>query len=349
MEKSAVLRAFQASGKRHLILTGGRHSGKTTLLNELFPDPMPGITTWAEPKSAVYLRDNITGETARVGVYDEKIPGTENRMRLLEDGFMKTGISALTRSGEWLKIDEIGYLETECEPYCEALLRAFAEKRIIAAVRKQEIPFLTALCRREDTFTVDLDNPYGNLGCVIMASGEGKRFGSNKLTADFLGRPLILHALDATEGIFSRRVVVTRHVSVAQLCRARGIDWILHSLPHRSDTVRLGIEALADTDGCMFCQGDQPLLGRETVAVMGLCAVNDPASIFRAAYGETAGAPVLFPKWTYNELGDLPEGKGGGFLLKRYPDLVKNVNVKTPAELRDIDTPQDLTELEKMI
>ena len=29
------------------------------------------------------------------------------------------------------------------------------------------------------------------LGCVIMASGEGKRFGSNKMLADIYGEPLI--------------------------------------------------------------------------------------------------------------------------------------------------------------
>lgn len=28
-----------------------------------------------------------------------------------------------------------------------------------------------------------------NLGCVIMASGLGKRFGDNKLMADFDGQP----------------------------------------------------------------------------------------------------------------------------------------------------------------
>ncbi|MBQ8512622.1 MAG: NTP transferase domain-containing protein [Clostridia bacterium] len=343
----AVLRAFHASGKRHLIVTGGRKSGKTTLLNELISDPMPGVVTWAVPKSAVYLRDGVTGETAQVGVFDESIPGEENRMRLIPDGFTETGIPALTRDGDWLKIDEIGYLETECEPYCEALLRVFGEKRVIAAVRKQDIPFLSALCRRDDVFTVDLDHPYGNLGCVIMASGEGKRFGSNKLTAQFLGRPLIQHAIEATDGIFSRRVVVTRHLSVAELCRENGIDVILHDLPYRSDTVRLGIEMLADTDGCLFCQGDQPLLSRETVSAMALSAVNDPSSIFRASYGGVGGSPVLFPQWTYGELADLPEGKGGGVLVKKYPGSVKHAEVRDPAELRDCDTLEDLAELER--
>ena len=36
------------------------------------------------------------------------------------------------------------------------------------------------------------------VGCVIMASGVSRRFGSNKLLADFGGRPLLCRALEVT-------------------------------------------------------------------------------------------------------------------------------------------------------
>ncbi len=36
------------------------------------------------------------------------------------------------------------------------------------------------------------------IGCVIMASGLARRFGSNKLLADFGGRPLLCRALEVT-------------------------------------------------------------------------------------------------------------------------------------------------------
>ena len=62
------------------------------------------------------------------------------------------------------------------------------------------------------------------VGCVIMASGLGKRFGGNKLMADFHGKPLLQSALEATDGLFAKRVVVTRHESVAALCREQNVD-----------------------------------------------------------------------------------------------------------------------------
>lgn len=179
-------------------------------------------------------------------------------------------------------------------------------------------------------------------GCVIMASGLGKRFGGNKLMADFLGRPMIHRALDATEGLFDRRVVVTRHESVAALCRERNVEVVLHDLPHRSDTVRLGLGAMGEVDCCMFLPGDQPLLGRETVAMLLERWRENPDSIIRPVYEDTEGSPVIFPGWAFEELKNLPEGKGGGVVIRNHPHAVCRVSVTNPFELADADTPETL-------
>ena len=179
-------------------------------------------------------------------------------------------------------------------------------------------------------------------GCVIMASGLGKRFGSNKLMADFLGRPMLHRALDATEGLFNRRVVVTRHEAVAALCREQNVEVLLHALPHRSDTVRLGLEALGEVDCCMFLPGDQPLLDRETVAMLLERWRENPDSIIRPVYEDTEGSPVIFPGWAFDELKDLPEGRGGGVVIKNHPHEVCRVSVSSPFVLADADTPETL-------
>lgn len=186
---------------------------------------------------------------------------------------------------------------------------------------------------------------FPKLGCVIMASGLGKRFGGNKLMADFRGKPMIQKALDATEGLFSRRVVVTRHESVTRFCRQQNVEVILHALPHRSDTVRLGLEALGDLDCCMFLPGDQPLLRRETVAMLLETWKDNPERIIRPAYEDTEGSPVLFPAWAFPELKTLPEGKGGGVIIKKHPHAVMRIPVADPFELADADTPEMLETL----
>ena len=60
------------------------------------------------------------------------------------------------------------------------------------------------------------------VGCVIMASGLARRFGSNKLLADFGGRPLLCRALEVTATpALAARVVVTRSAEVKALCDAQ--------------------------------------------------------------------------------------------------------------------------------
>lgn len=182
-------------------------------------------------------------------------------------------------------------------------------------------------------------------GCVIMASGLGKRFGGNKLMADFHGKPMIQRALDASEKLFTKRVVVTRDERIAALCREQNVDVVLHALPHRSDTVRLGLQALGELDACMFLPGDQPLLRRETVAMLLECRNEHPDCIIRPGYEDTEGSPVLFPSWAFPELLDLPEGKGGGVVIKNHLHAVYRVSVADPFELADADTPEMLETL----
>ena len=347
---NSIWNSFRSSGKQHLILTGLRGSGKTTLLAELFPVPLPGITTWAESCKAVYMKDNLTHAAVQIAAYDDSIQGTKLKMVLLGDTLCSFGIPALNRcacsDSEWVSIDEVGFLEENCEDYKNAIRGLFDRKHVAAVVRKQDLPFLNELRSRQDVFLVDLDHPFGNSGCVIMASGLGKRFGENKLMTDFMGHPMICRILQATEGLFARRVVVTRHRPVADLCEAQGIPVIFHDFPLRSDTIRLGLETMPDVDRCVFCPGDQPLLKKDTIASLLLCSENHTDAIWRTCCNDTPGSPVLFPRWAFSELLSLPEGKGGSYVIKNHPDNVDLLHIQDPLELVDVDT-KDTLELLK--
>ena len=197
------------------------------------------------------------------------------------------------------------------------------------------------------------------VGCVIMASGLARRFGSNKLLADFGGRPLLCRALDATNTPqLAARIVVTRSAEVEALCKAEGVPCLVHALPGRNDTVRLGLDALLaarpDLAGCMFLPGDQPLLQRETVeSMVGIFGWDTKTrierqketerEIFRLAHrfindpNPLVGSPVL------------PKGKGGSVLLRKYPERVHNIFIGDRNELLDADTPEALAELLRIL
>ena len=347
---SCIWTSFQNSEKRHLLLTGSRGSGKTTLFQALGGNDFPGLTTTAEKGKRVLLRENGTGKEATIGRYDPDLPGMENKMTPIDAGFQDFGVPALRRcekaDSEWVSLDEIGYLE-EAEPaYQEAVFRLMEKKHLLAVIRKQDTLFLKKLLSRDDVFVADLDRPFGNFGCVIMASGFGKRFGGNKLMESFHGKPMIQSVLEATETVFAERVVVTRYEDVVTLCREKGVTAVVHHFPDKNDTVRLGTEALGTVDGILFCPADQPKLRAETIQAMMLCVAQEPERIWRAASKERVGAPVYFPNWCREELKSLPKGEGGQLLLKRYAGKVRFFEVEDPYELMDVDTPKDKDFLE---
>lgn len=200
------------------------------------------------------------------------------------------------------------------------------------------------------------------VGCVIMASGLAKRFGSNKLLADFGGRPLLMRALDATDTpALAARVVVTRSAEAAELARKAGVETILHTLPGRNDTVRLGLEALRtkrpDLMGCVFLPGDQPMLRRASIEalVREFSAVQTQKeteqSILRLGWRAGGGAeplvgsPVLFGSSYFSALCTLPEGKGGGVIIRQHPECVRVVYTMHREELMDADTVEELEKL----
>jgi molybdenum cofactor cytidylyltransferase len=187
---------------------------------------------------------------------------------------------------------------------------------------------------------------FPNIGCVIMASGMGKRFGGNKLMADFMGRPMICRILDGTDGIFGERIVVTRSKEVLKLCEDMNIKTIFHQMPDRNDTIRLGLQALSvNVEYCMFCQSDQPLLSKDTICKLAAATIETQELIYQLKSGDIMGSPIVFPKWAFEELKSLPQKKGGNIVVKKYPERVKYVEAKNCFELMDIDTKEDMEKL----
>ena len=105
-----------------------------------------------------------------------------------------------------------------------------------------------------------------------LAAGEARDLGHS-----YVGSEHLLLGLVAQQDTISGQVLRSTGLEpaglramtaadYAALDRGRAVAVVLHDLPLRSDTVRLGLQALGEAAGCLFCPGDQPLLRRETVA-----------------------------------------------------------------------------------
>ena len=159
------------SGKRHLLITGWRGKGKSTLFNRMTGfvscgnAVLAGLTSVYVPKTGVMLVDNITKAEAAVGIYCPEKAEIGKNMIPHSDGFYTVGIPALEAVAgsdeEWFAIDEIGFLESNEPQFQQALRKAMDAKKLLAVVRKTEkgaVPFIDEILSRSDAFVIDLDD-----------------------------------------------------------------------------------------------------------------------------------------------------------------------------------------------
>ena len=114
--------------------------------------------------------------------------------------------------------------------------------------------------------------------------------------------------------------------------------------PSRVEQDKMGFPSISTVQRPQL-EVSQPLLRRETVALLLEHWKADPEKIIRPACDGHAGSPVLFPSWAFPELLALPEGKGGGAVIQNHPDAVRHITIADPFELADADTPEMLETL----
>jgi molybdenum cofactor cytidylyltransferase len=172
---------------------------------------------------------------------------------------------------------------------------------------------------------------------LILAAGEGRRFGGPKQLAPLDGRPLIEHALAALSSL--ERVVVVLGARAdevragADLGTAEVViceDWA----EGIGASLRRGIAALGAVDEVVIALADQPFI--TPAAVERVRAAAGPAA--RAVYGGIPGHPVAIRRPLLDRAGAL-RGDGG---FRDLLDGVVQVDCSDVADPRDIDTRDDL-------
>lgn len=185
------------------------------------------------------------------------------------------------------------------------------------------------------------------IGCVVLAAGNARRFGQNKLAADLRGRTLIRRALEAVPpGVFQSVRVVTQYPEIETLAAEFGFAPVRNDAPEAglSRTIALGLGALPPCQGALFLVADQPLLRRESVASLAALWRAHPDCIAALGHGGVRGNPCLFPAAFFPELLALEGDRGGSAVIRRHRDRLLLLETD-PRELLDVDTPEALAQL----
>jgi molybdenum cofactor cytidylyltransferase len=182
---------------------------------------------------------------------------------------------------------------------------------------------------------------------VVLAAGQGRRFGATKQVAEVDGLPLVAHAVRVAHAAgIGRVLVVVGHdaEAVAAAARRGGPVEVVVNPDHadgQSTSLRVGIAAAGDAgndDVAVVLLADQP--GVEPRVVRDVVhAIEGDVEAARARYDDGAGHPVAFARRVWPQVAAVTGDRGARDLLA---DLtVAEVAVSGTAP-RDVDRPDEL-------
>jgi CTP:molybdopterin cytidylyltransferase MocA len=186
---------------------------------------------------------------------------------------------------------------------------------------------------------------------VLLAAGAGTRFGSVKQLAEFDGRPLLQHAVDAALGVpVLDPVVVVLGAEAAAVSERVELgpaevvicdDWG----EGMAASLRAGVAAAGDPDWVVVTLGDQPLITAQAIAMVVDYAVSAGPRLdaVRATYGGEPGHPVALGRRLLRLVPELVGDHGARELLDSAK--VRHVEALHLCRPDDVDTPQQLATL----
>ncbi|MEA3641168.1 MAG: nucleotidyltransferase family protein [Lamprobacter sp.] len=179
---------------------------------------------------------------------------------------------------------------------------------------------------------------------LLLAAGEGRRFGSDKrlqLLPD--GTPMVVAAARPLRSVLSRVLAVVRAPGpVADRLAAEGLDVMIcpAASAGMGHSIACGVAASRDADGWLIALGDMPWISASSIAVVAEALIAG-ARVVRPVHAGVAGHPVAFSASFGPALQRLQGDQGARGLLRQV--AVTEVLCNDPGVLRDVDRPQDLS------
>ncbi len=190
---------------------------------------------------------------------------------------------------------------------------------------------------------------------ILLAAGQGARFGGGKLMAPL---PASAHGVDAGTaiGVASAAHLVAALGDVVAVVRPR--DHALHDALAgigarivecaRADegmgvSLACGVAATSDADGWVIALGDMPWIAPATIVAVA-DALRAGAEIVAPEYGGQRGHPVAFAQKYGPLLAALTGDEGARAIVRARQWAVQAIDVGDAGVVGDVDRVEDLRE-----
>ena len=183
---------------------------------------------------------------------------------------------------------------------------------------------------------------------IMLAAGNSRRFGSNKLLYQIEGKPMYRYALEelqkAAEKIPDSRILVVTQADYTEIISTAGqagAEVFINPEPERgiSSSMQIGLERARDAEACLFTVSDQPWLKAETITALFELFQREGKGMACTRRDGKTGNPCIFSKKYYTELMEISGDRGGKQIIKKHPEDVAYLEISDALELQDVDTP----------
>jgi molybdenum cofactor cytidylyltransferase len=182
----------------------------------------------------------------------------------------------------------------------------------------------------------------------MLAAGNSRRFGSNKLLYEIEGRPMYQYAFAMLKGVRERLreqgiacsfQVVTQYAEIVEYVTEKSVQVLINPYPQYgiSSSLKIGLKANLDADACLFTVSDQPWLKEDTVVNLIWQFLSSDKKIACLAEGEKLGNPCIFARDYYPELLALQGDTGGKRVIQAHLDDTLRIEAGEKRQLEDID------------
>lgn len=174
--------------------------------------------------------------------------------------------------------------------------------------------------------------------CIVLASGQSKRLGFDKLSYIINDKPVIEYLFDELNTIdFDEIIVVTNNKTIAK--NYKFVDNPDYKTGI-SSSIKQGLLHAKDTNDYMFFVGDQPLIKKNIIQKL-IQSMQDNKIVLPIVDGLNKN-PVIFPNKWREELLKLNGDIGGRQIIKNNPSEIIKVNFNNKHYFFDLDNISDL-------
>ena len=185
---------------------------------------------------------------------------------------------------------------------------------------------------------------------VLLAAGQGSRFGGPKALIELGGRTLAQRGVDLLRAGGADPVLVVTGAAPVSIAGTRTV----HNPDFRTgmgSSLRAALRylqadpAAPEARAVVVTLADQPLVGVEAVARL-IAAFQEGATVAVATYDGKPRNPVLLARERWAEVAELATGDSGArAFLRARPELVTFIECGDVGRADDIDTPEDLARI----